>query len=106
MSINKKVIRQGDVLLVKVDSIPVNSIQQENNDRVVLASGEKTGHAHAIYEPEKAKLWDHGAERYLQVVENTILKHEEHTAADIPVGNYLVVIQTEYTPQELRSVTD
>lgn len=97
--------RQGDVLLVRVDSLPRGAKDETPDDRIVLAYGEVTGHAHAIYEPQtktkpegKAKIWDAGAERYLQVLEKTQLKHEEHSAIDLLPGNYRVVRQREYDP--------
>lgn len=45
-------IRQGDVFLLPIKTLPANCkpIQPENGTRFVLAHGEVTGHAHAIYE--------------------------------------------------------
>lgn len=45
-------IRQGDVMLVKVEKLPegCKHIEPENGVRFVLAHGEVTGHAHAIYD--------------------------------------------------------
>jgi hypothetical protein len=45
-------IRQGDVFLLPVKSLPprCKPIEPENGLRFVLAHGEVTGHAHAIYE--------------------------------------------------------
>lgn len=105
------VFRQGDVLMVKVGILPKNAVTFVNPDenRVVLAYGEVTGHAHAIaVSPEKpvAKLWDAGAERFLQVIEKTVLRHEEHAEIEIDPGVYRVVIQKEYTPKALRNVAD
>lgn len=123
-----KMFRQGDVLLIEVQSIPKRAKDITPKDRIVLAYGEVTGHAHAVY-PEvmekplsvmdkvmgkepvkeaglKAKLWDAGAERFLQVVEKTALKHEEHSAIELPAGNYKVVRQREYDPQRERMVAD
>lgn len=98
--------RQGDVLLVKVASMPKDVSGVECKTRIVLAEGEVTGHAHAIYEPAKAKLWDAGAERFLQVMETVSLKHEEHAEVMLDPGIYRIAIQTEYTPEELRNVAD
>lgn len=118
-----KMYRQGDVLLVEVRSIP-DAKDITPRDRIVLAYGEVTGHAHAIYpevaelsvidklkgvKPEtkiKAKLWDSGAERFLQVMEKTALKHEEHASIELPVGNYQVIRQREYDPERDRWVAD
>ena len=42
-------IRQGDVLLVPVASLPAGCVEVPNDKgRIVLAYGEVTGHAHAI----------------------------------------------------------
>lgn len=45
-------IRQGDVMLIAVAMLPVGCkpIEPEAGRRFVLAHGEVTGHAHAIYE--------------------------------------------------------
>src|SRR5690349_17892844 len=88
----KTMFRQGDVLLVLVAAIPAGAKDVTPRDRIVIAEGEVTGHAHAVY-PEvtdrprakprlPARLWDAGAERYLQVVEKTALKHEEHAPVE------------------------
>lgn len=112
----KTMFRQGDVLLVLVASIPVGAKDVTPRDRIVIAEGEVTGHAHAVY-PEvsdkprakpvmPARLWDAGAERFLQVVAPTSLKHEEHAPVQLPVGNYQVVHQREYSPEEIKRVVD
>lgn len=108
-----KMYRQGDVLLVTVDSMPENAQDVTESDRIVLAYGEVTGHAHALYEPQteetphgKARLLDTGFERFLKVLEPTQLKHEEHTAIDLAPGVYRVIQQREYTDEEARWVED
>lgn len=102
-----KILRQGDVLLVKVDSLPkATPANLEKND-IILAHGEVTGHKHQIAKPEqKAKLWNAGAERFLQVMETVALTHEEHSTITINPGVYRVAIQVEYQPDELRRVAD
>lgn len=113
-TVSKKVIyRQGDVMLIRVDSIPDTATDQTPDDRIVLAYGEVTGHAHAVY-PEvmvidgapvkklPAKIWDAGAERFLQVLEKTALKHEEHSAIELEPGAYKVIRQREYTDETER----
>lgn len=105
-----KVLRQGDVLIVQVAKLPdsVTEVPTEKG-RVILAHGEVTGHAHAIAVTKKApcaKLWSANAERFLQVMESTSLKHEEHSPINLDPGIYHIAIQTEYTPEELRNVAD
>lgn len=107
--------RQGDVLLISVNEIPKGAAETTERDpgRIVLAYGEVTGHAHAIYEPltkatpdGKARIWDAGAERFLQVLEVTSVRHEEHAPVSLAPGVYKVVRQVEYTPEEIRRVAD
>lgn len=103
------IARQGDVLLIAVKSIPADAKDITPQGRIVLAYGEVTGHAHAIENEagaQKAKLWDAGAERFLQVMEQTALRHEEHSEITLQPGNYQVIRQVEYTPSELRRVAD
>jgi len=113
MKTKQVIFRQGDVLLTLVAALPAGAKDVTPEDRIVLAHGEVTGHAHAIYEPltkdspkGKARMWDAGAERFLQIVEATSLKHEEHAAVPLPPGLYKVTQQREYSPEEIRNVTD
>lgn len=101
-----RIYRQGDVLIVQVKSIPAQAIASVSDEDIILAHGEVTGHAHRIKDITKAKLWSAGAERFLQTMEVVALMHEEHSTVQIKPGNYRVVIQTEYTPKELRHVQD
>lgn len=112
----KTMFRQGDVLLILVGAIPAGAKDVTPEKRIVIAEGEVTGHAHAIYpEAEQkqrtkpglpARLWDAGAERFVQVLEKTALRHEEHAPVELPPGNYQVVHQREYSPSEIRRVAD
>jgi hypothetical protein len=102
-----KFYRQGDVGLQKVDFLPKNVAEVSLGERIVLAYGEATGHAHAIERPAgKARLWDAGAERFLQVIAPVALRHEEHAPITLEVGIYKIVQQREYTPAENRRVRD
>jgi len=115
MKVDKKMFRQGDVLIERVSDFPhVERTEVKAYGRVILAYGEVTGHCHAIY-PEAgvlpAKLWDVGAERFLQVMEHTAIKHEEHAAIPLEPGIYRVSkfgdgTQREYSPEEIRRVAD
>ena len=105
-----QVLRQGDVLLVQVAELPKGAKREKpENGRVILAHGEVTGHAHAIAVKPKAPVavaWSANAERFLQVMEKTTLRHEEHGVVDLNPGIYHIAIQVEYTPAELRRVQD
>lgn len=126
-----KVIRQGDVLLVKIDKLPAGAkpMEPENGRRFVLAHGEVTGHTHAIYEYEEAisaadlaedainkakkvryaQMYEANGEWYLVVADgkSVQMKHEEHTAATIPAGVYFCPVQVQANSQNMiRKVAD
>lgn len=131
MTLKPQQIRQGDVQLEPVSSLPAGC-QEVPNDRgrIVLAYGEVTGHAHAIAdhvvrrEPTpgaadeiteaaisraqaKARLLiAPNGDRYLEVKQTVTLRHEEHTAHTLNPGIYKLPVQVEYTPSELRRVED
>ena len=120
-------IRQGDVMLVPVSALPegCKPIEPENGLRFVLAHGEVTGHAHAIYEfnqdaeAEQKLAQDRAAEMtesviarakkqrtvqmwaspdgewYLEVKTPSVMRHEEHSAPTIPAGIYHAPVQVE-----------
>lgn len=104
----KKVIRQGDVSLIQVSAIPYNAFEiKTEQNRVVLAYGEVTGHAHAIYEDiDQVRVWADGKVKYLEVMATVMLRHEEHTHALLPPGIYKLPVQVEYHPAELRITRD
>ena len=105
-------IRQGDVLLVEANyrgGIPKNAkLINENNEDVILAHGEATGHAHRIDKNVQAKYLDYQAERYLQVVCEAPLTHEEHSM--IPIlpkkYGYQQLFQVEDFGKEIKRVID
>lgn len=101
-------IRQGDILLIPRDKVPKGA---KLEDRCILAYGEATGHTHEV--TTGARIWvdvnDQGR-RYLEVFDDkVVLCHQEHGDIELfreqsPV--YEIVRQVEYTPQELRYVSD
>jgi len=93
--------RQGDVLLIRVESVPgkLQRVPRDAEGRVVLAEGEATGHAHAIADKgaellERADLQD----RFLRVLAEggVSLVHNEHEAITLPPGSYQVMRQREF----------
>jgi hypothetical protein len=97
------IYRQGDVLIVQCKA--VKGTEEQRQGDLILAHGEVTGHAHRI-KSHAVRAWSADAERFIQVLETVALTHEEHSTVKIPPGMYQVVIQTEYTPKELRRVQD
>jgi hypothetical protein len=118
------IARQGDVVLFKPHDGAGHGplIESGEKNRVVLAHGEVTGHAHAFYvseakEPKKAfELFECNAQlncntrfdgKFLRLHERSFLRHEEHSPFSLPPGDYIVVIQNEGDEMgELRSVAD
>jgi hypothetical protein len=94
--------RQGDVLLVPAERLPehARSLPRDARGRLVLALGEVTGHAHAVAAPDAELLDDTGpvGGRFLRIVTEAQLTHEEHAAIPLPPGLYRVVRQHEYAP--------
>ena len=98
---------QGDVLLIKVDSIPRGKKIARKERGLVLAEGESTGHAHVITD-NGAELYEKDGKMYLSVEKEVTLNHEEHNAVKIAPGKYEVRIAKEYDHflEESRRVAD
>jgi hypothetical protein len=100
--------RQGDVFIIETsEPLPSDATRVErDHGRIVLAYGEVTGHAHAIADDDAA-LWEIDLDaRFLEIVSEVDLVHEEHSTITLPPGNYRVVQQREYSPEEVRRVAD
>ena len=108
--------RQGDVLLNRIDKLPdledkiYYSVEGDDfYNQIILAHGEVTGHKHAIkIENANVFLFKSKIDNkfFLIVKKESDLIHEEHSKITLPVGNYEVVRQREYTPQSIRWVAD
>jgi hypothetical protein len=100
--------RQGDVFIkaatIPVDAKPVKAV----NRRYVLAEGEVTGHAHALAATKGVEMYERDGTLYLRITANkgAELKHEEHAPILLPIGDYVVRKQREYTPEAIRYVVD
>lgn len=101
-------LRQGDVLLIETEDVPVGAHEvPPEGGRVVLARGEATGHHHSIRAGTGATLWDLNGSRLLTVVSEAALTHQEHATVEVPPGTYRVVRQREYAGDgEVRRVID
>lgn len=96
--------RQGDVFIIATDKLPVDLKPRPP----VLAEGEVTGHAHRLRAGSAAQvLGDSKGSLFLFVEGDEItIEHEEHGPVTIPRGGYIVRIQREYHPKEIRRVID
>lgn len=104
-----KLFRQGDVLIAEVPEIPKDLVEvPRDNGRVILAYGEVTGHAHAVEGDVQFLAADlqELEERFLAVEREAQVVHEEHDTITLPPGNYQVVRQREYSPEQIRMVAD
>ena len=97
--------RQGDVLLVRIESLPQGAAREKNEESVVLAYGEVTGHAHRL-NASTVTMYAWEGDKLIEVTKPTDLTHEEHSPIEIAPGFYKVVRQREYTPERIRNVCD
>jgi hypothetical protein len=96
-----KPMRQGDVLLRPIKIPSTAKTVNKDKDRVVLAYGEVTGHAHAIYEPDKIEVLEDRSDqfirKFMRVLSDTMLKHEEHSPLPLKAGEeYEIIKQRQY----------
>jgi len=106
----KRIYRQGDVLLVECDEVPLDAkrIKRESG-KLILARGEQTGHHHAVLEREAELVESASAQAvFLKIMGSApaALTHQEHATIAVPPGTYRVVRQREYTPLENVRVAD
>lgn len=113
-------VRQGDTLLRKVSDIPAQAreMKRDGHGRIVLAQGERTGHAHAFRGKGVCSFTtlDNEDVEFLLVEgggSGATLKHElisgakaEHDAVSIPAGKYEAAQQVEHSPAEIVRVED
>lgn len=97
--------RQGDILIAKINAIPRGPRTKVENG--ILAHGEVTGHAHRISDLAGAELYECSEGMFLSVTEEGIsIVHEEHSPISLPLGDYKVIRQRQYSPGEIRNVAD
>ena len=97
----KKMFRQGDVLLVKINENELPASLKSKD--MVLAYGEVTGHKHQFKdEPEQiVQVFENEGNQYVKVKsDKAVLRHEEHAPVTMPKGDYKVILQKEYDPIE------
>ena len=106
-------IRQGDILLVKIDALPagLKPAERDKLGRVVLAVGEAHDHAHAIHDKNVLAFLKEGSESlfpgFIEVGGSAVaLKHEtsdgkkaDHNTAVVEPGTYKVIQQREQSDE-------
>lgn len=113
--------RQGDVLLVNEKHLNLrpetrkrffnikyqNKVDFQKENRIPLAYGEVTGHAHAIYNKEGVDLLYNKdiaeTQKMLEIQEgtNSTLQHEEHEAIELVEGRTVVLGQFEWRLEKI-----
>ena len=85
--------RHGDLLIKRVDQIPVNAILLSTN---IIAHGEdgnthQLRGSHQVFEtPDK--------QMYFQANQEISLEHQEHDTLKISKGNYVIIHEREHNP--------
>ena len=123
------IIRQGDILVVRVAALPPDVTRRPtSNGQVVLAYGEATGHAHTVrgdvvhYDAPNAaeaarqllaavglhvELGEAAAASFLTVGTATEIEHPEHAPGPLVEGYHVVIRQREWSDaNEPIQVTD
>ena len=105
---------QGDMLLRKIDTLPIGIKEiSSDNGKYVLAHSE-TGHHHTVKATESVKFYANDNDPFIAylVVDNTkaYVEHERsfdtHSPIEIPEGIYEIRRQREYTPEGYRRAQD
>lgn len=120
-------LRQGDVLMFKLGDIDISKFPKAANN--IVAYGEVTGHKHQIIgeatvhdipDSEISHLIEEiqkiapsfskeiKPQHLVHVTGPAYILHEEHAKEDLPIGDFIQVIQREYDyiEEEERRVRD
>jgi len=106
------IVRQGDVLLRKVE-ISTKDLKELGKDKYTLALGETSGHSHVIHGANT--YGGRNGQIYVQVEKHAMLQHElvngswtgEHLPITIDSGVYQVIQQREQDLlQQVQQVQD
>jgi len=105
--------RQGDCLLIAVESIPAEAVETPAEAGQVILAHSETGHHHAIAERigvvayrsgDPLVGWLRVAGEPADLVHHR--DHDRHQTVQIPAGTYRVVRQREHTPEGWQRVAD
>jgi hypothetical protein len=85
-------IRQGDVLLMPVLSLPRKFTRLNHQ---TIAFGEGMWHSHRFESGAVDVVFDSNFNQYCKVTEEAELLHEEHKNIKVPPGKYLIIEQRQ-----------
>ncbi len=104
------VVVHGDVLVQKIKELPEGFSSYKKCDDNAVAYGEATGHVHLLDEGVVDVRQDPSnmMNRFIEIAETAVLKHQEHKQVTLPPGIYKSWPQEEYDPftKKLRQVAD
>lgn len=110
----EKIAAQGDLLFIRIDTLPEGSILQDAKNGEYVASHSETGHKHIIRQCEDVEFYlaaNDNMKAYL-VVKNDgpLVEHmrsfDTHEPIMFKKGIYEIRRQREYTPEGWRVALD
>jgi len=126
MTMSTNYYQQGDVLLKSISSLPKGA--KPLSGPKVLQEGETTGHMHQFDTGAAVRLYlvppsteaafaapapglritEMQGTKYIEVLETSLLRHEEHQPISVPPGLYQmdIVREYDYDKEETRRVVD
>jgi hypothetical protein len=104
---------QGDLLIRRIDEIPADAKPAKAKNGQFVVAHSETGHHHTVAERScQVFTTEDPMILYLKVIDETetLLEHhrefDTHEALKLPVGNFEIRRQREYTPEGWRRVED
>ena len=102
-----KIFRHGDLLIKKIKDMPKGLKEVKTN---IVAEGAFTGHHHTLVTDDNsiAVYQDIDGNKFIGLLKDAKITHQEHKTIELPAGCYEVVIEQEYDPfeQKIRQVKD
>lgn len=108
----KNVAAQGDILIRRIDKLPIGVVPMDSEGGKVIVAHSETGHNHVMLaERTKAyRLPGSIMDIFLAVEEGDVLEHlrphDTHEPIKFEPGFYHVRRQREYVPEGFRRVED
>lgn len=101
---NIKIRRHGDVMIKTFEGF---KIPEEVNLQSVKVLHGGAHHDH-YFSSGLSVVGELDGKKYLRVIENSVIDHDEHGPGPVPVGDYYVEIKKEYDHflEESRQVID
>lgn len=98
--------QQGDVVFKRVEDFNPDGMKKLKT--LCIQEGEVTGHSHVL-EGGNVKIFeDHTKNKFVQILSEAVLRHEEHRPFKLPPGKYKVHIvrEVDHINNIIRQVAD